>query len=134
MPHWGIDLSVYEVGSAITFPAQHIMPGHPGPEGELHEHEYRLEAVVAREQLDDRGMVCDLDLLEGVLDDIDSTLRNKNLEVIQPADAEAVTVEIFAKWAHTTIANALHGSSAERLTVRVYENSFAFGGFSDAIR
>ena len=42
------------------------MPGVEGPEGELHEHDYRLEVVVEREKLDDRGMVCDLDVLDAV--------------------------------------------------------------------
>ena len=58
---------MYQVGTAIEFPAQHIMPGVEGPEGELHEHDYRLEVLVERERLDDRGMVCDLDVLDAAL-------------------------------------------------------------------
>jgi 6-pyruvoyltetrahydropterin/6-carboxytetrahydropterin synthase len=122
---------MYQVGTAIEFPAQHVMPGHPGPEGQLHEHHYRLEVLVERQCLDERGMVCDLDILAAVLDDIDSTLRGKNLETIQPADADAVTVEVFAKWAHDTIAAGLRGSGVDALGVRVYENADAFGGYSD---
>ena len=57
---------MYQVGTAIEFRAQHIMHGLEGPEGELHEHDYRLEVIVEREQLDDRGMVCDIDVLEAV--------------------------------------------------------------------
>jgi hypothetical protein len=30
------------------------MPGMAGPEGQLHDHDYRIEIVVDREQLDDR--------------------------------------------------------------------------------
>jgi 6-pyruvoyltetrahydropterin/6-carboxytetrahydropterin synthase len=124
---------MYQVGTAIAFPAQHIMPGHPGPEGQLHEHDYRVEVLVEREKLDDLGMVCDLDLLDAVLGDIDSTLRGQNLEIIQPPEADAVTVEVFAKWVHDTVANGLRGGGADRLSVRVYENPFAFGGFSDVL-
>ena len=109
------------------------MPGHPGPEGQLHEHEYRLEVVLERQRLDERGMVCDLDILDAVLDKIDSTLRGQNLEIIQPPEAEAVTVEVFAKWAHDTIADALRGSGVDTLAVRVYENADAFGGYSDRV-
>jgi 6-pyruvoyltetrahydropterin/6-carboxytetrahydropterin synthase len=124
---------MFQVGTAIEFPAQHIMPGQPGPEGELHEHQYRLEVVVEREKLDDRGMVCDLDVLDAVLARIDGTVRDQNLEVIRPSDAEAVTVEVFAKWAHDTIAAELRGTGADVLGVRVYENPVAFGGFSDRL-
>ena len=48
---------MFQVGTAIEFPAKHVMPGMEGPEGQLHEHQYRLEVLVEREQLDERGMV-----------------------------------------------------------------------------
>ena len=124
---------MFQVGTAIEFPAQHIMPGQPGPEGQLHEHQYRLEVVIEREKLDDRGMVCDLDVLDAVLARIDSTVRDQNLEIIRPSGAEAVTVEVFAKWAHDAIAAELRGGGADVLAVRVYENPVAFGGFSDRL-
>ena len=124
---------MFHVGTAIEFPAQHIMPGMEGPEGELHEHQYRLEVVLDRAQLDDQGMVCDLDVLDAVLGRIDSMLRDQNLEKIQPPDAAAVTVEVFAQWAHRTIADELHGSGVDVLSVRVYENADAFGGFSGPV-
>jgi 6-pyruvoyltetrahydropterin/6-carboxytetrahydropterin synthase len=121
---------MFQVGTAIEFPAQHVMPGMPGPEGVLHEHQYRLEVVAEREKLDDRGMVCDLDVLDAVLQGIDGVVRDQNLDVIRPADAEAVTVEVFAAWAHRTIADELRPMGVETLTVRVYENPDAFGGVS----
>ena len=124
---------MYQVGTAIEFPAQHIMPGMEGPEGELHEHEYRLEVLLERGELDDQGMVCDLDRLDAVLQRIDATLRDQNLEVIQPAEADAVTVEIFARWAHRTIGDELRDSGVDTLSVRVYENADAFGGFAGPI-
>src|ERR671911_45354 len=113
---------MFQVGTAIEFPAQHVMPGVEGPEGELHSHDYRLEVVVERPELDDRGMVCDLDVLEAALHGIDSIVRDKNLEVIRPAEAEAVTVEVFARWAHDFLADAIGDAGAETLSVRVWEN------------
>jgi len=124
---------MFQVGTAIEFSAQHIMPGVEGPEGQLHSHDYRLDVVVARDQLDDRGMVCDLDVLEAALQQIDSIVRGKNLEVIRPADAEAVTVEVFARWAHDFLADAIRDTGAQTLAVRVWENSMSFGGYSDQL-
>jgi len=124
---------MFQVGTAIEFPAQHIMPGDPGPEGELHSHDYRLEVVIEREKLDDRGMVCDIDVLEAVLGEIDSSLRGRDLEAIRPAEADAVTVEVFARWAFDFLAAALRDSGAETMWVRVWENSMSFGGYSDTL-
>ena len=50
-----------------------------------------------REQLDDRGMVCDLDVLEAALTELTGRVEGRNLEKIRPAGAEAVTVEVFAQ-------------------------------------
>ncbi len=71
---------MYQVGTAVEFSAQHVMPGVEGPEGTLHSHEYRLEVLLEREVLDDRGMVCDLDVLDAVLGRIDNTVRGRNLD------------------------------------------------------
>jgi len=124
---------MYQVGTAIEFDAQHIMPGVEGPEGVLHSHDYRLEVVVEREKLDDRGMVCDLDVLEAVLQEVDGIVRGQNLEVIRPVDADAVTVEVFARWAHDFLAESIRDSGAQTLAVRVWENSMSFGGYSDQL-
>jgi 6-pyruvoyltetrahydropterin/6-carboxytetrahydropterin synthase len=105
------------------------MPGLPGPEGQLHDHDYRIEIVVDREQLDDRGMVCDLDVLEAALTELTSQVEDRNLEVIRPAEAEAVTVEVFARWAHDSLAPVVAAAGGEGLAVRVWETPFAFGGY-----
>ena len=92
----------FEVGLSRSVRAFHVMPGVPGPEGQLHDHDYRIEVVVDREQLDERGMVCDLDALEAALTELTGRVEGRNLEEIRPAGAEAVTVEVFARWVHDT--------------------------------
>lgn len=108
------------------------MPGMEGPEGELHTHDYRLDVVIARAELDERGMVCDLDVLEATLDDIVAIVAGRNLEVIQPADTEAVTVEVLSRWAHDELASRL--SIDAELSVRAWESPVAFGGYAAPIR
>jgi 6-pyruvoyltetrahydropterin/6-carboxytetrahydropterin synthase len=105
------------------------MPGMPGPEGELHDHDYRIDIVVDREQLDERGMVCDLDVLEAALIELTGRVDNRNLEEIRPAEAEAVTVEVFARWVHDTLAPVVLAAGGETLAVRVWETPVAFGGY-----
>jgi 6-pyruvoyltetrahydropterin/6-carboxytetrahydropterin synthase len=118
-----------EVGLSRSVRAFHIMPGLPGPEGELHDHDYRIEIVVDREQLDERGMVCDLDVLEAALTELTSRVEDRNLEEIRPAEAEAVTVEVFARWVHDTLSPVVASAGGETLAVRVWENPVAFGGY-----
>ena len=76
-----------EVGMSRNVRALHVMPGLPGPEGQLHDHDYRIEIVVNREQLDDRGMVCDLDVLEAALTELTRQVEGRDLEAIRPAGA-----------------------------------------------
>ena len=62
-----------------------------------------------------------------------TSCTGENLELIRPPEAEAVTVEVFARWLHGELAEALRGTGAEMMTVRVYENADAFGGFGDRL-
>ena len=119
----------YEVGLSRGVRAFHIMPGLAGPEGELHQHDYRIELVVERELLDDRAMVCDLDVLEKALTELTARIDGRNLEEIRPAAAEAVTVEVFARWVHDTLASAVAAGGGDTLAVRVWETEAAFGGY-----
>src|ERR1700733_1715991 len=118
-----------EVGLSRNVRASHIMPGMPGPEGQLHEHDYRIEIVVDREQLDDRSMVCDLDVLEAALTELTGRVEGRNLEEIRPVQAKAVTVEVFARWVHDTLSPVVAAAGGEALAVRVWETPVAFGGY-----
>jgi len=118
-----------EVGLSRNVRASHIMPGMPGPEGQAHEHDYRIEIVVDREQLDDRGMVCDLDVLEAALTELTGRVEGRSLEEIRPAGAAAVTVEVFARWVHDTLSPTVAAAGGDALAVRVWETPVAFGGY-----
>jgi 6-pyruvoyl-tetrahydropterin synthase len=121
---------MYEVGTAIEVRAFHVMPEMDGPEGERHAHNYKVEVVVERAELDERGMVCDLDTLEAALGETASRVRDDDVEVIRPGGStEAVTVEVFAKWVHGALAESARRAGGEVLSVRVWESPLAFGGF-----
>jgi 6-pyruvoyltetrahydropterin/6-carboxytetrahydropterin synthase len=102
----------------------------PGPEGELHSHDYRIDVVVGRGQLDEHGMVCDLDVLRSTMETMAARIEGKDLEEIRPPQAEAVTVEVLARWAHQTLTPALRQSGAAMLAVRVWESASEFGGYA----
>lgn len=107
------------------------MSGQPGPEGERHSHDYRVQVVAGRENLDDRGMVVDLDLLTGALDQLIERVGDADLDVLCPQHAGAVTVERFAEWVHRELAEALAAEHPGlHMEVRVWESADAFGGYA----
>jgi 6-pyruvoyl-tetrahydropterin synthase len=105
----------------------------PPPEGERHSHDYRLEVVVRRDDLDERGMVVDLDLLDEGLRSAAAQVDGADLEKIRPADAEAVTVEVFARWLHDQLSAAVGRLPGATLAVRVWESPDAFGGYTASL-
>ena len=120
---------MYETGTALQVRAFHVMPGMPPPEGERHSHDYRLDVVVRRDDLDERGMVVDLDLLDQALRDAAAQVDGVDLETVVRG-AEAVTVEVFARWLHDQLAAALGRPPGATLAVRVWESPVAFGGYT----
>jgi 6-pyruvoyltetrahydropterin/6-carboxytetrahydropterin synthase len=120
-----INSAVYETGTSTQVTAFHVMPGMPPPEGERHSHDYRFEVVVQREELDERGMVVDLDVLDAALRSAADAVEDRDLEDVV---AEVVTVEVFARWLHDRLAAAL--SPGVHLGVRVWENPVAYGGYA----
>jgi 6-pyruvoyltetrahydropterin/6-carboxytetrahydropterin synthase len=122
----------YEVGSSVTVRALHQRPVE-GPEGELHAHDYRIDVVVGRGDLDERGMVCDLDALRAALQGIVARIDGRDLEEIRPPEAEAVTVEVLARWAHQTLVPALREAGGDTLAVRVWETDADFGGYAGPV-
>jgi 6-pyruvoyltetrahydropterin/6-carboxytetrahydropterin synthase len=119
----------FEVGASANLRALHRLPWLPPPEGELHAHDYRVEVVVERATLDGRGMVCDLDVVQAALQEAVAALEGKDLDSIRPPEAEAVTVEILARWFHDRLADAIRIAGGEALAVRIWESPTAFGGY-----
>jgi 6-pyruvoyltetrahydropterin/6-carboxytetrahydropterin synthase len=122
-------ISGFEVGASAQLQALHRIPWLPPPEGDLHVHDYRVEVVVGRASLDARGMVCDLDVVVAALQAAVDMLEGKDLDLIRPEGAEAVTVEILARWFHERLADAIRAAGGEALVVRVWESPTAFGGY-----
>jgi 6-pyruvoyltetrahydropterin/6-carboxytetrahydropterin synthase len=122
-------MSAFEVGASAGLRALHRLPWLPPPEGDLHAHDYRVEVVIERATLDGRGMVCDLDVVEAALREAVNELEGKDLDRIRPPEAEAVTVEILARWFHERLADAIRIAGGEALAVRVWESPTAFGGY-----
>jgi hypothetical protein len=60
-------------------------------------------------------------------------VADKDLEAIRPEDAEAVTVEVFARWLHDELSQVVWDAGGEVLGVRVWETPIAFGGYRASV-
>jgi 6-pyruvoyl-tetrahydropterin synthase len=124
----------FEVGSSITVRASHVMPDAPPPEDRLHEHDYRIDVVIERAELDEGGMVCDLDVVNAALRGVAGRLDGIDLDLIRPEDRPAVTVEVLAAWIHAALAPEVRSAGGEVLSVRVWESNEEFGGYRASVR
>jgi 6-pyruvoyltetrahydropterin/6-carboxytetrahydropterin synthase len=118
----------FEVGIAGNVRASHVMPGRPPPEGDRHAHDYRVRVTIEREELDEAGMVVDLDVLRRALDEAIADVAGADLD--ERLGVEGVTVERFAAWVHARIADAIGVLPDATLRVRVWEDPEAFGGYA----
>jgi 6-pyruvoyltetrahydropterin/6-carboxytetrahydropterin synthase len=119
----------FEVGASGRLRALHRLPWGTEAERRPHEHEYRIELVVERGELDDRGVVCDLDVLRAGLDEVLGRLEGRDLDEIRSSDADGVTVELLARWLHGSLADVVRRAGGEMLAIRVWEAPDAFGGY-----
>ncbi|HEX8855776.1 MAG TPA: 6-carboxytetrahydropterin synthase [Thermoleophilaceae bacterium] len=119
----------FEVGASRSLRALHRLPWGTEAERQPHAHDYRIEVVVERERLDERGVVCDLDVLRAGLDDVLGRLEGRDLDEIRPPDADGVTVEILARWLHGSLMEVVGRAGGETLAIRVWEAPDAFGGY-----
>ena len=117
----------FEAGVVGLVTASHLMPGRPVPEGELHAHDYRVHVTVEGD-VDEAGMVVDLDVLRRALDTALAEVEGADLGV--RLRMEEVTVERFAAWVHARIAEAIGSVPGATIRVRVWEGPDAFGGYA----
>ena len=119
----------FEVGASRPLNALHRLPWGTEDERQPHAHNYVIDVVVEREGLDERGVVCDLDVLGGALDAAVARLQDRDLDEVLEADERGVTVELLARWLHGELAGAVARAGGETLAVRVWEAPDAFGGY-----
>jgi 6-pyruvoyl-tetrahydropterin synthase len=119
----------FEVGASSPLRALHRLPWGTEVEREPHEHQYRIDVVVESAEVDERGVVCDLDALREALAQVLGRLEGRDLDEIRPPDADGVTVELLARWLHAELREPVRRAGGQSLAIRVWEAADAFGGY-----
>lgn len=118
---------MFEVGVARTFHALHQLETEDLTARHEHSHDYRAEVVARGEQLDQNGMLVDLDALGAALTACLTELDAADLGTLAAFEGQETTVEVVAEhiWSHV---RDLLGAPAAVLGLRVtvYESADAW--------
>ena len=124
----------YELTVKRDLIAQHYLTvPDPGPEGEVHSHDFTIEVRFAGPELDEYGYLVDIDAVNGVLDDIESRYRDAVLNDLPEFAGENPSVERFAANVTDRIDAALSDPNPTRLAVRIWEDEEAWASHARAL-
>ncbi|XVH31012.1 6-pyruvoyl trahydropterin synthase family protein [Haloferacaceae archaeon DSL9] len=125
---------MYAVSVRRSFIAQHYLTvPNPGPEGELHSHEFALAVEFEGSELDEYGYLVDIDdindAMAAVIDEYQDTTLN---------DHEAFaglnpSVEHFSRIVCEEIVDRAEPSVPERIRVTMWEGDEAYAAYETAL-
>jgi len=112
---------IYELTVQRRFSAAHALREYQGACSRLHGHNYEVEVVVARETLDELGMVVDFTELKRVCDEVIDGLDHRMLNDLPPFSQRNATSEHVAEYLYHEIAPRLQELEVVLQFVRVRE-------------
>ena len=111
---------MYEISVHTTFAASHHLVGYNGECARDHGHNWKAEAVVAANGLDNIGIAIDFKAVKKLLEEITEPFDHRNLNDLPPFDQKNPTSENLAAWIYGELEKRLP-SGVKPLKVRVWE-------------
>ena len=109
------------------FIAQHYLTvPDPGPEGEVHSHDFTAEVEFAAPELGEYGYLVDIDVVEAAMDEIEARYRDALLNELPEFGDGNPSVERFAQLFGNRLEAALTNQTPTRLIVRLWEDELAW--------
>ncbi len=122
---------MYRIKIVTNFSAAHFLRNYKGKCEALHGHNWKVEIVVSRSDLDSLGMVIDFCDLKKIADSVLDELDHKNLNDIEYFSAKASgasgakahnpSSENIARYIYEEVANNLASYNCTITEVRVWE-------------
>lgn len=116
---------MFTVKVTSNFSSAHNLRGYKGKCEDLHGHNWRVEASVSSEKLDDIGMVVDFKLLKEELKGIMSELDHKYLNDLDSFKEFNPTSENIARYIHEKLSAKRPDLKVREVTVWETETSSA---------
>lgn len=121
------DDGTYRLSVRREFVARHYLTvPDPGPEGEVHGHDYAVEVRLSGPELDEHGYLVDVEAVEATLDRLEDRYRDALLNDLPEFEGANPSVERFARALGDRVAGALADGQPTRLAVRVWEDDEAW--------
>lgn len=105
---------MYELSVEEHFAAAHNLRGYEGECENLHGHNWRVQLLLAAEELDELGMVMDFREVKKVLKEVLARFDHKYLNEVAPFDSRNPTTENLCRY----MAEELQKRLPDRVSVR----------------
>lgn len=121
---------MYKLGVRRKFSARHyLIGGDWGDENIEHTHNYQLELVLEKKELDHHGFLVDIVEVEHHLDEVTATFQDQLLNThVAFADINP-SIERLATVIHDIFTKRLESFQLEALTVNIWEDDIAWTSY-----
>ena len=114
---------MYEISVGAAFEAAHFIDGYDGKCARLHGHNWKIEAIVRGQELDELGMLIDFKILKAELNKILEGFDHRYLNELATFSAENPTAENLARKIFQQLAaSEIFSGSTKLFAVKVYES------------
>mgnify|MGYP006278075871 CR=1 FL=1 len=117
---------MYTVSVTRSFVAQHYLTvPNPGPEGELHSHQFTAEVTFRGPELGKYGYLVDIDAVIDAVEAVVETVRDRTLNELPAFEGLNPSGEHFARIFANRLTDRLTPEPATELTVALQEDDVA---------
>ena len=121
---------MYTLSVGRDFEARHYLTvPDPGPEGEPHAHEYRVEVRFSGEDLDEFGYLVDIDDVEAAVDGLVGRYEGALLNDLPEFEGSNPSVERFARSFCDRVVERAPTGTPTAVAVRMWEGEDAWASY-----
>jgi len=125
---------MYTVSVRRPFIAQHFLTvPDPGPEGELHSHQFTAVVEFEGDSLTEYGYLVDIDAINAALDDIVDTFADTTLNDQRAFEGLNPSVEHFSRILCERIVERAAPTNPDRIRVRLWEDDDAYASYEQSL-
>lgn len=125
---------MYTVSVRRPFIAQHFLTvPDPGPEGDLHSHQFTAVVEFEGESLTEHGYLVDIDAINAAMDDVIDQYADTTLNEQPAFEGLNPSVEHFARIFCERILEAADPTNPDRIRVRLWEDDEAYASYEQPL-
>jgi 6-pyruvoyltetrahydropterin/6-carboxytetrahydropterin synthase len=125
---------MYEVALNREFDAFHFLVGGDwGEENRPHSHHYKVEMLLAGENLDSFGYLLDITIVERIMDDMVEYFEGRMLNEMPEFKGLNPSIEHFCRIWCDSLLTKLETDRLAFVRVRIWENEIAWASYTERV-